>query len=69
MLDACGVEHVMISAMRHGYVQYSRLGCNEISNYRRKELQLLTELAVRRRGEPVFDIRDATGGSSGQGCV
>ena len=37
------MEHV-INAMRHGYVQCSRIGCDEISNYRRKELQLLTEL-------------------------
>ena len=42
VLDACGVEHV-IRAMRHGYVQCSRIGCDKISNYRRKELQLLTE--------------------------
>ena len=44
MLDACGVEHV-IRAMRHGYVQCSRLGCNEVSNYRRKELRLLAGLS------------------------
>ena len=44
MLDACGVEHD-IRAMRHGYVQSSRLDCDGISNYRRKELQLLAELS------------------------
>ena len=42
MLDARGVEHV-IKTMQHGYVQCSRPGCAELSNYRRRELQLLLE--------------------------
>jgi hypothetical protein len=41
-MDARGLEHI-IRAMQHRYVQCSRLGCAEVRNYRRKELQLLTE--------------------------
>ena len=42
MLDAHGVEHV-IETMQHRYVQCSWPGCAGLSNYRRRELQLLLE--------------------------
>ena len=44
MVNACGVEHI-IRAMRHGYVQFSRPDCTEVSHYRRKELRLIAELS------------------------
>ena len=40
MLDACRVEHVIVT-MQHGYVQCSQLGCTGLCNYCHRELQLL----------------------------
>ena len=44
VINACGVESI-IRFMGNGYIQCGRPDCSEISNYRRKELQLIEELS------------------------
>ena len=51
MLDARGAEHV-IRTIRRGYVQCSRLGSAELSNYRCKELQLLVGVSDDEESQP-----------------
>ena len=54
MLDACGVEHVIMT-MQHGYVQCSRPGYAGLRNYRRRELQLLLGASDDEEGQSSTD--------------